>query len=47
MYLQVQKLSSSTINEHCSNIKRFVNWMKQENYLDAASIKYNDLLAHI
>lgn len=43
----MQKLSSSTINEHCSNVKRFTDWLKLESALDTANVRYNDLLAYI
>jgi site-specific recombinase XerD len=46
-YLHGQRLKDSTIEEHCKNIQRFTGWMIQENYPDASTIKYTDLLAYI
>lgn len=46
-YLQTLKLTASTINGHCNNVKLFTQWLAKENYLDAAEIGYNGLLAYI
>ena len=47
VYLREKKMKPSTILEHCHNIKRFKGWLSKENHLDAAQVKYNDLLAYI
>ena len=46
-YLQTLKLSATTIAGHCYNVKLFTQWLAKENYLDAADIGYNGLLAYI
>ena len=46
-FLQQLKYKASTIDGHCSNVKRFNDWLVKENYLNAASVGYNDLLAYI
>lgn len=47
IFLQEQRLSASTIDEHCNNVNRFIQWVAKENHLDAASVQYNDLLSYI
>lgn len=37
-YLQQQKYTARTINKHCNNVKRFMDWLAQENDLDVASV---------
>jgi site-specific recombinase XerD len=46
-YLQALKLSASTIESHCYNVKLFMQWLNKEKHIDAASVGYNDLLAYI
>ena len=46
-YLQALKLSASTIESHCYNVKLFMQWLDKEKYIDAACVGYNDLLAYI
>jgi integrase/recombinase XerD len=46
-YLQELKLSASTIESHCYNVKLFMQWLDKERHIDAASVGYNDLLAYI
>lgn len=46
-YLQASKLSASTIESHCYNVKLFMQWLDKEKHIDAASVGYNDMLAYI
>jgi site-specific recombinase XerD len=46
-YLLAKKLGTTTITSHCYNVKLFIQWLAKENYLDAADIGYNGLLAYI
>ncbi|HWK05696.1 MAG TPA: site-specific integrase [Puia sp.] len=46
-YLRGKKMKASTIREHLNNVKRFMDWLSQENYGDAAQVQYADLLAYI
>jgi integrase/recombinase XerD len=46
-YLQARKLKDSTIQGHLNNVKRFITWLTEQNYPDAAPVKYADLLVYI
>ena len=46
-YLRKKKMKTSTIREHQNNLKRFIVWLSQENYLDAAQVQYKDHLTYI
>jgi len=46
-YLQGRNMKDSTIREHIANVKRFISWLTKEQYLDASTIRYADLLAYI
>lgn len=47
IYLQQQQFQASTIEEHCKNVKYFTQWLVEQQYQQAAMIRYNDLLAYI
>lgn len=46
-YLQSIKMTTSTIESHCYNVKLFMQWLNYEKLIDAAYVCYNDLLAYI
>ena len=46
-YLQAKRYSPRTIDEHLLNVSRFISWAKEQQNMEMAEIRYNDLLVYI